>query len=305
MSMDTPSPDTSNTTNALHNLNHGTVSIPVILLYEYVITFDDEITFLRGSRWSIVKIPYLVCRYLMFPFVITYSLSEFRSTMSGPLTRAALDYLQEGLTLEECKFDSQFKSFAGGTIIICAELMFLGRTYALWYRSKAALIIILVNFTAFFIPVLVVRVLFNSAVATIPISGIPSCSDTAQGHAIVWTYILLVIGETEILLSTLYQAVQYYRDVEGKSRLLGILVQHNTFYFFYSLASSVIVIATIYFLPGPYYDLLGDLQVVVHGILVTRMHRSLWSSDRKNKNLSNPNDVSLPTIHFRSLPQAE
>jgi hypothetical protein len=91
---------------------------------------------------------------------------------------------------------------AGGTIIVCAErketsvpkspsakrqsaVMFLVRTYALWHRSKAALIIILVNFTVrmhnhdssrchllclqsqvVFIPVLAIRVLFNSAVTS-------------------------------------------------------------------------------------------------------------------------------------------
>jgi len=86
-----------------------------------------------------------------------------------------------------------------------------------------------------FIPVLAIRVLFNSAVTTMPVSGIPSCSSTAQSHVIMWTYILLVIAETEILLSTLYQAVRYYREVGGASRLLAILVQHNTFYFFCSL----------------------------------------------------------------------
>jgi hypothetical protein len=89
---------------------------------------------------------------------------------------------------------------AGTTTIICAErketpnrlspsakhqsaVMFLVRTYAIWNRSKAALIIIVVNFTvriqnreasccdllclpskAFFVPIVVILVFFNSAV---------------------------------------------------------------------------------------------------------------------------------------------
>ncbi|KIJ11077.1 hypothetical protein PAXINDRAFT_15974 [Paxillus involutus ATCC 200175] len=134
------------TTSAVLNLNHGTVSILVIWVYEYAITFDDEITFLRDSKWSIVKIIYLVCRYLMFPFVITNT----------------FHYLQLGLTLEECKIYFQFELFAGGIIIYCAELMFLVRTYALWQRSKAALLIILVNFSAFLIPMLATAALYGS-----------------------------------------------------------------------------------------------------------------------------------------------
>ncbi|KIJ12256.1 hypothetical protein PAXINDRAFT_14879 [Paxillus involutus ATCC 200175] len=179
-----PSPDTSNipsaTASALFNLNYGTVSILVIWVYEYAITFDEEITFLRDSRWSIVKILYLVCRYLMFPFVITNT----------------FHYLQRGLGLEECTSYSGFELFAAATIIFCAELMFLVRTYALWHRSRAALIIIIVNFTAFLIPIIVILALFISSDTIMPVSGITSCNDAvAQTRLIVWAYVLLVIGE--------------------------------------------------------------------------------------------------------------
>jgi len=265
------------------------VSILVLWLYEYAITLDNEITFLRDSRWSIVKIIYLLCRYLMFPFVITNIFNA----------------LQQGLTLEECKSYVQFSLFAGTTIVICAELMFLVRTYALWHRSRAALVIILVNFTAFLVPLIVILVLFDSGITMIPISSITSCIADAQSDVLVWAYVIFVIGETEILLSTVYQAVRYYRGVGGGNRLLAILVQNNVFYFCCSLASSVTVVSTMYSSPGPYNTLLATLQAVIHGILVTRMHRSLWNSDRKNENPSNANDISLPTMHFRSLPQAE
>ncbi|KAF8837803.1 hypothetical protein BDN67DRAFT_1071160 [Paxillus ammoniavirescens] len=293
MSTSSPSPNASNTpsvtASAQLNLNYGTVSILVIWAYEYAITFDDEITFLRDSKWSIVKILYLVCRYLMFPFVITNS----------------FHFLQQGLSLEECKSYTGFDFFAVAIIIFCAELMFLVRTYALWHRSRAALIIIIVNFTVFLIPMIVILALFNSAVTIMPVSGVSRCNEVAQTPILVWAYVLLVIGEAEILLSTLYQAVRYHREIEGRNRLLGILVQHNIFYFCCSLASSVGVVSTIYFITDPYGLLLADLQAIIHGILVTRMHRSLWNSDRKKESPSNLNDVSLSTIHFRSMPQME
>ncbi|KIJ11078.1 hypothetical protein PAXINDRAFT_15975 [Paxillus involutus ATCC 200175] len=168
------------TTSALLNLSYGTVSILVIWVYEYAITFDDEITFLRDSKWSIVKVLYLVCRYLMFPFLITNT----------------FHLLQRGLTLEECEAYSQFDFFAGATIIYCADLMFLVRTYALWHRSRAALIIIIVNFAAFIIPMVVILGLFDSVYTIIPVSGITSCNEAPQSRNIVWGYVLLVIGET-------------------------------------------------------------------------------------------------------------
>jgi len=311
MSTNSSSPNISHTSSVtesvLFNVNYGTVSVLVIWLYEYAITFDDEITFLRDSRWSSVKIIYLVCRYLMFPFVITTTFHSF----------------QQGLTTKECKSYFQFSlceiyvikstahgltvgsTVAGATIIVCAELMFLVRTYALWRRSRAALIVIFVNFTAFLIPTTVVLALFDSDIMVIPVSGITGCVEVPQNHMIVWAYVFLVIGETEILLSTVYHAVQHCREVGGRNRLLAVLVQHNSFYFCCSLASSVIMVSTMYFIPDPYTGVLADLQAILHGILVTRMHRSLWNSDRNKENPLNPNEILLPTMYFRSPPETE
>ncbi|KAF9234923.1 hypothetical protein BU15DRAFT_65298 [Melanogaster broomeanus] len=96
---------------------------------------------------------------------------------------------------------------------------------ALWDRTRLALAITLRELYA----------LFSSASTIVPVPGITSCSTTSQSRIIVWAYVLLVIGETEILLSTLYRSVQHYREVGGRSRLLTILVNHNAWYFGCSL----------------------------------------------------------------------
>ncbi|KAF8836011.1 hypothetical protein BDN67DRAFT_365549 [Paxillus ammoniavirescens] len=49
-------------------------------------------------------------------------------------------------------------------------------------------------------------------------------------------------------------------------------------------------------------DLIANLPAIMHGILVDRVHRSLWKSYREKKNPSHPTVVSLPTMHFGSLP---
>ncbi|KAF9236760.1 hypothetical protein BU15DRAFT_76720 [Melanogaster broomeanus] len=146
------------TATALLDLNdYGTVSVLMVWIYEYVITFDEEVTFLKKSKWNTVKIFYLVCRYLPFLFVAVNT-SRF---------------LQPGLSVKTCEYYFQFISFANGSIIICAErkitpgrltspakcwpsVMFLVRTYALWDRTRLALAIILVNFMALFIPSVVI-----------------------------------------------------------------------------------------------------------------------------------------------------
>lgn len=50
----------------LLNLNYAYVSTTVIWVYDYIITFVDELAFIQKSRWGKVKILYLLCRYLPF-----------------------------------------------------------------------------------------------------------------------------------------------------------------------------------------------------------------------------------------------
>ncbi|KIJ07059.1 hypothetical protein PAXINDRAFT_19734 [Paxillus involutus ATCC 200175] len=138
-------------------------------MYKYAITFDDEgrlpTNILLGTSPRCLKV----------------TLSNFQLLQT---------FFQFGLSLEACKSYFSFNLFAG-TTIVCAErkgtpnrltpsakhqsaVMFLVRTYALWNRSRAALIIIVVNFTAFLVPIVVILVFFNSAVTVIPVSGVTS-----------------------------------------------------------------------------------------------------------------------------------
>jgi hypothetical protein len=81
-------------------------SIPIInsstKIYDYIITFDDEVhvliavipttlssiilklEFLLGSRWGIVKMLYLLCRYLPFALIATDTYRELE--LISPVT---------------------------------------------------------------------------------------------------------------------------------------------------------------------------------------------------------------------------
>ncbi|KAF9236759.1 hypothetical protein BU15DRAFT_76719 [Melanogaster broomeanus] len=93
------------TASTLLDLNYGTVSVLMAWVYEYAITFDEEVAFLKKSKWNFVKIFYLVCRYLPF-LLVAANTSRF---------------LQPGLSLKACQSYFQFNSFASAIVIICAE----------------------------------------------------------------------------------------------------------------------------------------------------------------------------------------
>ncbi|KIJ67022.1 hypothetical protein HYDPIDRAFT_26431 [Hydnomerulius pinastri MD-312] len=256
--------------------NYGIVAIAVVWAYEFIITFDEELTFIRGSRWTYVKVVYLLCRYLTFPVV----------TLNIP------HYLQLGLSLETCNRYFAFNSFACGMIIATADSLFLVRNYALWGGRRTARFIMGFNFLACVIPITVLLTIFNASV-----TGTTSCRTVHQSRSIIWVFVIVVIGETVALITTMYRTAKHNASLEGQSRLLNILIHQRIIYYCFSLAFSVVVILTNALLPPPYPDLFSNLQAVLHAVLVTRMHRELWMADRR-KCPETPTEITLSAIHF-------
>ncbi|OAX31240.1 hypothetical protein K503DRAFT_105213 [Rhizopogon vinicolor AM-OR11-026] len=128
-----------------------------------------------------------------------------------------------------------------------------------------------------------------------PIPNITSCYDVAESRIIVIAYVLLVVGEFEILIFTIYRSIKHYQSLGSDNPLLKILIRHNIFYFACGLVFSLSVILTLAFLPDVYGDMVSNLQVMIHALLVTRMHLELWKSDRAKQVMLE--DISLAMMY--------
>ncbi|KAG1719152.1 hypothetical protein EDB19DRAFT_1787234, partial [Suillus lakei] len=125
--------------------------------------------------------------------------------------------------------------------------------------------------------------------------GFISYVDTKANTAKLVMYILLDFSEFEILLFLLYRTV----DIRSSSwkidnRLMRGLLQHNLLYFGCSCAFFLGMGLTDILLPFPVTHMIGEYQVIVQALLVTRMHRGFWISDRVSSNCGIPGeDLSL------------
>ncbi|OJA16816.1 hypothetical protein AZE42_10208 [Rhizopogon vesiculosus] len=200
-----------------------------------------------------------------------------------------------------------------GITLVAAECTFMLRTYSIWGRSRQILIILLsslvvrlglssifslelmVDLQAILVPAIYVLTSYNSSmiISEPPIPNITSCYNFAESRIIVVAYVLLVVGECEeILILTMYRSIKYYHRSDNP--LLKILIRHNIFYLACGLVFSLSVILTMVFLPDVYGDMVSNLQVTIHALLVTRMHRELWMSDRAEQ--VTMDDISLATM---------
>lgn len=254
------------------------VALCTLWAYDYVITLDEELSFVTGSTWKIVKYLYLVCRYVPFLY----------------LTAISSRTLDKYPSLSMCQTLYSMNSYLGIVIIVSAESIFFVRTYVIWDRSKRVLWTFIASVTFLLTPIVGILVKYNSStiITNWVATGVPGCFKTGETSAVLYVYVLMLIAELEILCLTLYQAIARYRR-ERSANVLRVLVQHNIFYFLCGVGSSGVLIVAIAIFPPSYSDLVSSIQITVHATLVTRMHRALW---KYNTDYAHPDDFSLTTF---------
>lgn len=272
LSVDVASPD------VLIKMKYAYVALVTLWAYDYVITLDEELSFLTRSTWRIVKYLYLVCRYVPFFYLTVVS---SRSLASHP-------------SLSMCQTLYSVNSYVGILIIVSAESIFFVRTYAIWDRSKRILWAFVATVIFLLTPIVGILVKYDSSTTVTEwiATGVPGCSKTGETSAVLYVYVLMVIAELEILCLTLYRAIAKYRR-ERRVNVLRVLVQHNVFYFMSGVGSSVVLIIAIVMFPPSYSDVVSSMQITVHAALVTRMHRTLW---KYNENYAHRDEFSLTTF---------
>ncbi|KAG2049284.1 hypothetical protein BDR06DRAFT_961629 [Suillus hirtellus] len=104
--------------------------------------------------------------------------------------------------------------------------------------------------------------------------------DTKARSSVIAVYCLLAFGEFELLALVLYRGFESHGGWKIENRLMRGLMQHNLLYFSCSFAFSLGVILATIFLPFSVIHMIAETQVVALSLLVTRMHRDFWNSDR-------------------------
>ncbi|KAG1748175.1 hypothetical protein EDB19DRAFT_247989 [Suillus lakei] len=227
------------------NLNYVYVALVSLWLYDYILCLPDAVTFLVESRWGLGTFLYLTCSHLPFAFLI-------------------LNMLDVGILT-----------------VVCAESIFILRAYAVWERKRWIAACAVLSTIAYLVPGTVCLHEFNLSVSE-PcwIPGVSGYPDTETSIKISVAFGLLIVAELQILLFLLYRTVKSHGGWRIDNRLMLSLLRHNLLYCACGFGFSLSVILTAIFLPFPVEHMLAQCQVVVQSVLVTRMHRGFWTSDR-------------------------
>ncbi|KAG1741986.1 hypothetical protein EDB19DRAFT_2024497 [Suillus lakei] len=251
----------------LHYSAYICTALVTFWIYDYVCSLHEEWTFLLRSRWTKVKVLYIMARYLPFLFVIADLHLTFVPNEDPNICRTLINIY----------------SCFGVISLVCSEGFFVLRTSAFWNSNRVALVAMMSTFFAIIVSSFVSIWFIAIAASDVTISAIPGiqgCHWSSRSGVLLFTsFILWFVLQLGLVSLTLIRVLQSWRS--NNSPLHAVLVKHNIFYYACGLfLSAMNVLVPNLSSDSAYTSFLENLQVFVLSILATRMHLHLWNADQ-------------------------
>ncbi|PAV15984.1 hypothetical protein PNOK_0884200 [Pyrrhoderma noxium] len=273
--------------------NALTLSSLVILIYDIVLTFSDEVKYVWAANWTLVKLLFFLNRY---PVIFVSFLVLFSD-------------LDTGLGLDLSRMDG----WSMLAVIIPVQLIFCLRTTALWDRRRSVLIILLATLLICDSAIGVFIWLFlgqeHFAPNNIPeLQNVLGCYATLSMNVstmmLVPAVSALMCFDAIILLFTIVRFIIIRRSGEGKGSVMKMLFRDGVIYYIVAFASSLANLLLYAFLPKPRRALLGATVPIlrtVMSIAANRLVLNLRTTIQRTRN--NQSSIStLTTSGISSFP---
>ncbi|KAG1722174.1 uncharacterized protein EDB91DRAFT_216074 [Suillus paluster] len=218
------------------------------LLFDFTITFDSEVRFTWGRKWGITRIAFIISRYLSFVSLAMTVYYSVESTRGGIPNHGTFTAVYDVI---------RFLSIASAGALLVA------RTYVIWGCKKRFLTVALV-----FTTVASTAVLVMSSIDAIE-SGASTRGVFEEGRDASIVYGVIMFGELTLMSLTLYKCFKFHQ-VEN-CPLLTTLYRDGIIYMLCITLVSMANCVTIAVLPSSYTALLAGPQLVVHGVLASRI----------------------------------
>ncbi|KIM36934.1 hypothetical protein M413DRAFT_31328 [Hebeloma cylindrosporum] len=203
--------------------------------WDYIITFGMEVDLVWKSNWSLMKVLYLIQRYL--PFIDTAWLMVYALTKTG-LTKTACQKI----------YLTSSASIAIG--VTTSELILTLRTWAVWERNRRLSIILPTLYVFLWFPNYIIDGMFLSSLKFIdpPYPGIQGCfmTYTMNIKYLTFSWILLAFWDALMLVLMLIPTIREYRS---GGTLMKVVYRDGVGYYLYLFALSVTNMLMIQTLP--------------------------------------------------------
>ncbi|KAF7430166.1 hypothetical protein PC9H_005866 [Pleurotus ostreatus] len=208
------------------------LSSAIILVYDYIITFDLEVSLIwfYHSGWSWTTMLYILNRYL--PFV---------DTINGLWHDFVL-----GIPRDACMLSFQATGWLYVIGISVTEIILTIRTWAIWRRDRRLAAILLLFFAAVWGPKFAVMAIFTKSLQfdPAPYPSFVGCNLVAANQILFVSWALLMVYQAGILILMAYRGYIGYCS-GGNTALFTAVYRDGILYYLYLFVLSLINIAVI------------------------------------------------------------
>ncbi|KAL4258819.1 DUF6533 domain-containing protein [Pleurotus pulmonarius] len=232
-----------------------------IVLYDYMLTLELEARHIwsKQQRWSLIRILFLVNRYM--PFIdITFSLyNELLPTDRG------------------CSFMNIFSGWSFCLSIALSEVVLTLRTWSLWEGRRWSGIALVLFYLSCWVPILILFGIFleDADVHALRLPGYATCIIFPANKSLYlcWTLLLAYDAGTLalMLIAGTRSHTQLYGRSKGSSALLNTIFRDGITYYIALFVLSLMNIITVAMLPKEFVNLFSVLQRAVHSTLTSRV----------------------------------
>ncbi|KLO16853.1 hypothetical protein SCHPADRAFT_195431 [Schizopora paradoxa] len=234
------------------------VASAVILVFDTLENFSDEVELIWNQRWSVGKALYIASRYLVFVDVSLMLIYLFDSRLE---TKAC----------HRVYITTTYFSFIGACI---AELVLLIRVYAIWKQS-AIVLAILCFMSLVFVITSILNLNIHDDFRTLKFfdSPVPSIIPCFRPRIEIRAFIdfgCLVLLDLTIVIFTAWGAVTYWKE-NASSPLMSTFYRDGVLYFICLFALSLANVVDFIVGDTPQQGTLLELQRVIHSVISARI----------------------------------
>ncbi|PFH46130.1 hypothetical protein AMATHDRAFT_70597 [Amanita thiersii Skay4041] len=223
--------------------------------FDYMLLLPLEVKYIWPSRWSHIKVLYIIMRYLPFFSILCIVLADIPGRRPDTCWKLVVGY-SYGLMIG----------------ILTAEAILTLRVWAIYLHDRKLGFTFLFVYSSFSISVLgfVGTLLPGVKFATLPLPNAPTCFIVASSRKLSVFWFLLAGYDAFQCLLLGRRAIIAFK-YGGKTRLSNFIYKDGIMYYMYTMLMSVLGMILILTLPPEYTRLTVGPTHVIHTALTSRV----------------------------------
>jgi len=254
-------------------LSYFDVISSALVVYDALLTIELEVGLIWKAPWSLLKVVYLVQKYLPFIDAVALGLRhQFASNLSA----------------EACYIDYNVAGYMFIVGVTLSEVILTWRVWAVWHRNKKLAVFLPVIFISIFAPTFAIANLFLSSIkfSPLPFDQV-GCFITAANPILYLLWVLLMVYDVVVLVLMCIPGISAYK-MGGNSGLFKAVYRDGILYYLYQLAVSVLNVVFTLTLPADLSSILTSTGRVMQAILTSRVLLHIRKQTRANVIYADP-----------------